>query len=278
MEKTKISVLGCCVSRELFNYSDKFNIVSTVYTSFISLFEDKMEISMEDCLNAIESNFQARNVWLECNKEVFNFLKGNKGEYLIIDFGETINGFYEVNVAKENEKNKTVRVAATQFTRKCLEKNSIPFKFVPSQDCNVQEIVRKLFENIFSIYPKENVYLNKTTLSRWYVDQEGNIQPFGNFYRLTEQQVSTVRAFEREARQYLPKENVLEPLPYAFSDGAHKYGLSPVHYCDDDYRFMAHRMERLFKRIENEALYNSYSSLYSNTKALLVRMLEETCL
>ncbi len=275
MEKTKISVLGCCVSRELFNYTDKFNVVSTVYSSFISLFEDKIEVSMDDCLKAIESNFQARNVWLECNKEVFNYLKSQKGNYFLIDFGETINGFFEITQSTEKNEFRKVRIAATQYTRKFLEKNCIPFEFVSSQNCDIKIIVKKLFEQIFAIYPREKVYLNKTTLCRWYIDEQGQIQPFGDFYRLKEQQISTVRAFEKEAMQYLPKENVLEPLPYAFSNGTHKYGLSPVHYSDDDYRFMAHRMEKFFNQIENDKLYNSYSCLYEDAKTLLIKLLNK---
>ena len=43
----KIKVLGCCVSREMFNYTDRLEVTKCVYTPFITLNEPPFPVDRD---------------------------------------------------------------------------------------------------------------------------------------------------------------------------------------------------------------------------------------
>lgn len=266
MGKVKLSVLGCCVSREMFNYTDDFEIVGVVYSSYISLFEDKIDISLAECISCISSQFQARNAYLEFNKTVFEYLKQNKGDYIILDFAEVVDEFYIV----ENELDgKEIKIVATPNIKEILNFKGYKFKRISSSDCEISAIVKELFENLLNIYPKERILLNKASYAKFYI-RNNALYKFTDHYRLTKKNMDKVRAFEAEAEKYLNKSNIFLPIDNVISNGEHKYGCSPVHYFDDDYYFMAHRFCEKFGLIHDRALYMSYAELYKNGRNLLL--------
>lgn len=269
--KPKISVLGCCVSREMFNFSCNFDVVSTVYSSFISMFEPKIDISYDDCVAAISPHFQARNAYLECNKKVFEYLDDKKGDYLLIDFAEVVDDYYDVEADKNSGSH--VRIVANPVMKELLSKKGFNYTRISSRDCDIEGIVKNLFDHVFSLYAKEKVILNKTTLSDYYIEGE-EIRKFEEHYRLLQKNIDKVRAFEKEAEKYVFESNVLSPLNYSFSDVKHQHGLSPVHYTPEDYLFMIHRLEKKFGIITDNILYDSYSALYEKYKGYIVKLIK----
>ena len=266
MEKVDVSVLGCCVSREMFNYTDKFKVVSAVYSSFISLFEKKIAVSYDRCCRVVSPQFEARNAYLELNKKVFEYLQENKADYLILDFAEVINEFYLLEDNFIEEDNTDIKIVATPFIKEILADMNIKMVRASSSSCNIQLIVRKLFEQLYLLYPQDHIILNRTTLCKYYIDESGEIRPFQDHYRLKNANVKKVYDFEQEAAKYVCTSNILQPISCALSNGNHKYGCSPVHYTDEDYYYMAYRIENKFDLITEEKLYNSYCDLYQKTK------------
>ena len=47
----KIKVLGCCVSREMFNYTDRLEVTKCVYTPFITLNEPPFPVDRIDAFS-----------------------------------------------------------------------------------------------------------------------------------------------------------------------------------------------------------------------------------
>ena len=271
MKKIKLSILGCCVSREVFNYSNDFEIASAVYSSFISLFENKIDVSLSECSSCISPQFQARNTYLELNKTVFEYLKQQKGDYLILDFGEVVNEFYNI----ENEDGNIVtRVVANPYIKEILTVKGYKFSRVSSMNCDISFIVKNLFDKLFDIYPRENILLNKVSFSRFFY-LNNSICKFLNHYRLTQNNLKKVRVFEDEAEKYLDKCNVFQPVNNVLSNGEHKYGCSPVHYFDEDYYFMAHRFREKFGLINDKLLYMSYVELFEKERCMLLRNIDE---
>ena len=269
--KIRVAILGCCASREMFNYTDQFEVRATVYSSIISLFEDKIYAEMGDCKEAADSFFQARNTYFDFNKLTFNYLSevASKADYLIVDFAETVSDYYLVCVDK-NDVFYNTKITANQFVKNVLIKLGYKFEKLSSNDIDIIQIVKKLFENIFSIYPKERVILNKVSFAKITVDSNFELRPYNCHYRLDQKNIDKVRAFEREAEKYVLSENILEPVDYCLSDKDHKYGCSPLHYTEDDYYFMAHRIEKLFGLVSDKDLYDSYFQLYKNSRVMLI--------
>lgn len=271
MQKIKISSLGCCVSREMLNYSKNLVVVRSAYNNFNTMLEKPVNIPFEVCSKAININFQARNVYLELNKKVFDFLAEEKCDYLILDFAEVITPNIEVcfpdEYMGENCSQKQIKIPLNDFTLSVLNELNISYKKVPFDESLVDKIVDFLFLNLQKIVPIEKIILNRTTLS------EKNIEDIDNKfilkdnlenYRLEKNRKALVRRFEDSAMNKLTKQNiVLEPLENTFSEKNHKYGNSPVHYSFPSYEFMISRLEYKLGIISVDQLYESYEKVFS---------------
>lgn len=243
--KVNVSVLGCCVSREVLNYSNKFNVISTVYSSYISLFEERIPVTIEDCENCISPNFKARNAYLECNKKVFEYLAEKKAEYIILDFAEVVNDYYQIKVPYATSV-KPTKIVADPNIRALLMYKKIEMERVSSRNCNIPQIIEKVFSELLKMYPVEKIILNQTTFASFYWDINGQKIEFQNHYRLDERNIKKVRDFEMQFAQYLPKRNIIPPLLDAVSHIEHKYGCSPIHYTDETSLQLVQRIENFF--------------------------------
>lgn len=65
----KIKVLGCCVSREMFNYTDRLEVTKCVYTPFITLNEPPFPVDREAIDRVAPNRFFANMLDLECRKK-----------------------------------------------------------------------------------------------------------------------------------------------------------------------------------------------------------------
>lgn len=271
--KVRIAILGCCASRELFNYTEKFEVKATVYSSIISLFENKIDVSMDDCVEAADSYFQARNTYLDFNKLTFEYLSqlSSKSDYLVIDFAETVSDYFFVNVCSNNN-NYNAKITANPFVKNVLVKRGYKYDKLSSMNVDIKLIVKLLFQDIFLIYPKDRVLLNQVSYSNAYIDQK-EIKFFSDHYRLKQENIKKVRSFEAEAKKYVEPNNVLEPIEICLSNKEHKYGCSPLHYTDDDYYFMAQRIENQFGYISDNKLYEVYCNLYKNSRGFFYKLI-----
>lgn len=265
----KIKVLGCCVSREMFNYTDKFKVVKGVYSPLNTLIELPFPVDREMIDRVVPNRFYAKMVDLECRKNIFGYLKEESADYLVLDFAEAITDFYCV----ENR----VRLPATEHYKAVLNALGLPFKKQKYTECDVTALVQKLFEELSSIISTEKIVLNRASYGEYYLKEENGritIEPFVGHYRLRPESLARVRAFEDEASKYLGKGLVLQPLRHCLSDGAHKYGVSPVHYADCSYRFMARRLEHTLGAISEKELYAEHERQYGDFINLLFHSID----
>lgn len=263
----KIKVLGCCVSREMFNYTDKFKVVKGVYSPLNTLSEPPFPVDREMIDRVVPNRFYANMVDLECRKNIFGYLKEESADYLILDFAEVITDFYCV----ENRG----RLPATEHYKALLDALGLLYVKQKHTECDVGALVQKLFEELTLIIPTEKIILNRASYGEYYLEEENGrmtLKPFVGHYRLRPESLARVRAFENEAMKYLGKGLVLQPVR-CLSDGAHKYGVSPVHYADCSYRFMARRLEHTLGAISEKEFYAAYERQYDDCTGLLFRTL-----
>lgn len=254
----KVSVLGSCVSREMFNYSNNFEVISTVYSSYISLFEDKIDVTQDDCRIPTISKFESRNVYLEFNKKVFDYLEKNKADYLLIDFAEVINEYYLVS--NKDYDDLKVKIVATPSIKEILIKKNYDLTRVTSSDCDFKKLMKMLFDNLCKIYDKDKIFLIKTPFSKFYIGKDNKIHIFSSHYRLLQKNIDRVRKFENEAIKYLNAENIIDFNKNIIADENHKYGCSPVHYADFEYEYMVKACQSKLAGIDLKNLMNP--SLY----------------
>ena len=119
--------------------------------------------------------------------------------------------------------------------------------------------------------------MNRATYSKYYLKEEYGrmkIYPFTDHFRLLPEAQARVREFENQALKYLGGAPVLPPLEACLSDGAHKYGVSPVHYADCSYRFMARRLEHMLGAISEKELYAEHERQYGDFINLLFHSID----
>ena len=81
----KIKVLGCCVSREMFNYTDRLEVTKCVYTPFITLNEPPFPVDREAIDRVAPNRFFANMLDLECRKK--NIRLSERGAGGLSDLG-----------------------------------------------------------------------------------------------------------------------------------------------------------------------------------------------
>ena len=265
----KIKVLGCCVSREMFNYTDRLEVTKCVYTPFITLNEPPFPVDREAIDRVAPNRFFANMLDLECRKKIFGYLKEGQADYLILDFAETVTDFYRI----ENG----VRLPATEHYKALVTELHQPYERQKYTNCSVESIVKKLFEELSSVISSDKIILNRATYSKYYLKEEYGrmkIYPFTDHFRLLPEAQARVREFENQALKYLGGAPVLPPLEACLSDGAHKYGVSPVHYADCSYRFMARRLEHTLGAISEKELYAEHERQYGDFINLLFHSID----
>lgn len=102
MEKKHISIIGSCVSRNLFNTTLLKNVFEIdQYICQIcefALFDNGLNIKKEDIYKANIPEFTARRFCYELNKTAIDELKQKKSEYILIDLHNISSSIYEASI------------------------------------------------------------------------------------------------------------------------------------------------------------------------------------
>lgn len=188
MEKKHISILGSCVSRELFNnsiLSQVFDIDNYFYQVCIwDLFGDKINISKEELLKFYKEEFTARMICCDFNKNVPQLLKESKSEYLLLDLYNIIQ-----NVVEMKYNNKIIYTQFSYDRYSCFFENldkiseikdknkfeHLSYSYKEADDSMICGGLDKLANFIKNNYKAENVIINIPEFSRIYIDKDDKI-------------------------------------------------------------------------------------------------------
>ena len=100
MEKKKISIIGTCISRELFNnpvLTDNFSVDCYAFQVCPwALFQDGLKVSKEVVYKAGIEEFTQRICWYELDKTAISEIEKHNSEYLIIDLHAMVGKAVEV--------------------------------------------------------------------------------------------------------------------------------------------------------------------------------------
>ena len=93
----KINIFGSCYSRELFNYSTKYEVNCYVLQqSLFTLFANPLPIKLEDAKSVDNTAFMNRMMFYEFNKLGLKNILKNESEKLVIDFADCRYDIYEI--------------------------------------------------------------------------------------------------------------------------------------------------------------------------------------
>lgn len=282
MEKKRISVIGSCVCRDLFeDDTENFEFHTDIrFSSPISMLAkpvDFIKVDFDDFKKKaldVNGNWFKKTLINDINKTAFSALKERHGDYLIIDFTEARMTIAEYSWKDHDEK---LLVSYSGTFRKQYDANlkhgafkNAQAKFYPPLSYGDEfwnETLKEFARKILDLFKEENIILIENLPAKYYVDVHGNLQPFTtptHFHEFIECNVLTPKLNEM-FKNICPKAKVISIPPYALGDAKHKWGTNPFHFTKSHYSYLLECVKTIIidgKENELKNIYKKYELIF----------------
>ncbi len=243
MGKTTISVLGACVSRDIFGIArpDSYDIPRCVtIASPISMVLDKPNdgycADVEKMSDINISGYMKRTIMLDCNKKVFDYLAQKKSNYLIFDVADI-----RFNIESFNKSG--INVTMNEHYKRNLDKfrdlfgnDGTVIKSFDFSDEEIEKYINLYVDNILNIYKPEEIIFNEYYCVKDYLSRKNAIEHLKyeeyivNANRLISVAVKIIK-------KRIPECHIIKMPENCISDEKHKWGRSSLHYVDLFYEY-----------------------------------------
>lgn len=283
-----ISVIGCCVCRDLFesdteNFSFHTDIRFSSPISMISAPVDFIKADFSDFtkeVKTVNGKWYKKNLINDINKTAFKALQERHGEYLVMDFAEA-----RISLAKISWKNRLDKLLVTNSVSfkahyNASLKNNI-FKDTKLEIINPleysdefwRETIKEYSREILKIFDEEKIILVKTKQANHYIDANGYLHPYNsdahfNSIMLSEILLDKLNEYFIEI---CPKCKVIEIPKYAIGLQTHKWGNHPLHFTSIFYEYLLESV----KAITLENNYDKVNQLYIKYERLFKKEYDE---
>ena len=238
-----VSIIGICCSRDVFGMQnndggytiDRFvQSVNPVALQMESMLKNK-DYELPESIFEGKTNFYKRNISLDLNKNVFDYMSEKKSDWLVIDAGAFRKRIF---FTPDKTRASTLIFPETAYLLKesgCIyDYKSGGGDIFDLHEDLVNKKLDEYVENILRIYPSKKIILieyyniryyynhkQNTIETRPFIYKENELMRFG-FYEL-KKRIDNVHII------YFP-ENVI-------GDIYHKWGKSPLHYVHEYYQY-----------------------------------------
>ncbi len=235
MNKKRISIIGTCLSRNLFNTSllnDVFDIdcyICQVCTW--ALFDKGLPVQKETIYKANVADFEARILWYELCKTAKDELVKYNSEYVMIDLHNIYADFYEISLgentvyAQNNSGIIDSRFHALQAVEELKGIKSRKAKLTSLDRDVVVKGLKSLADFLKANYEEDKIILHIPRRASRYCDLQNNFIDYDE--NLVQKEImhdSRVYEFSEVLKSFLPKAKVL----YNLDNYTAKYILSNI--------------------------------------------------
>lgn len=166
-----IDIFGTCLSRELFNYTDKYSVKTYIMQQSIYTINSKpFPIDLSKIFTRDDYKFKNRMIYYDFNKLACSKLREHPSEYLVIDFGDQSR---DVVVLDDYE---DVRLLGTKDVLDNLDSLKIKYHIENIEEYDSKKIfncIKGFVDVILSIYDRNKIILNTVQLqNEYYVNGE----------------------------------------------------------------------------------------------------------
>lgn len=237
--QTTVFIWGSCISRELFNYTEAFDLTGYLLQNSIQTLQaEAVEIPEEDVKGS--SNFTKRMFLMESRKTAVQYFQDHKADYLMIDTCDCRNHVWR------NKRNPKIRFCSsiTADQTMALPKYNEEYEKISVFAITEEEwdaYVDHFCDVITQVYPVERIILNKFRFAEDYI-KDGEVLPFPNqelyrgFGRIT-------ASIEQKIEERLPGIQVISPEEHTIGDYYSHIGTSAMHFLDEIYMRQAKKLE-----------------------------------
>ena len=248
MQET-ISIFGSCTSRDIFEFDKANRFCIKAYIARQSIISSlAAPVNLDFSAISLRSNFQKRQVINDLKKTTFDILNSSHSKYLIIDLIDE-----RFHLLKANG---SIITLSNEFSESGLMNNN----FI---ECEIFKISnwkifkhRKgilgysyMFDNkllewyiyqfcqkILSIYDAENIIIHRAIMADQYISKTGAITHFPKHYlkynKLINEKLNYMYDY---LGKFMPNAHIINKGSKYYADENHKWGLAPMHYCDQYY-------------------------------------------
>lgn len=280
MEEKRITVIGSCVCRDLFEKaSDNYTFHTDFrFFSLISMLSKPVGFIKADfdCfvkdVKTVNGKWYKKNLINDINKTAFNALKERHGDYLVLDFAESRISLAEIAWPNKAETLLvTNSVSFREHYNASLIKNIFkgttvtmhnPLQYTDEEWNKSVEIFAAKIKELFN---EEKIILIKNMPARYFVNSKGALRPYYSKDHFDSVMLCDLllEKLNKHFIEVCPKCNVIEIPPYAIGSQKHKWGNHPFHFTETYYDYLFECVDSITDGKKNlSEIYNKYSSLF----------------
>lgn len=264
-KKTKITIIGSCVCRDLFEGSDDFEVLTDIrFCSPVSI--------LSKPINDIKltSNFFKRkakhskgqwfikNLINDFNKTIFDSVKSKHGDYLILDLAESRIPLLSLTFV--DSKQNLVLTESSPFRehyqlnlKNNLLKNTTCKHLIPNSidDLEWKRIIKQYSNELKTIFDEENIILLENMPADYYVSNN-NLVPYSSRFHIAENCLSKelLPKLYSFFKEFCPRCKVVQLPQVILGDVNHKWGTHPFHYLKSYYRYLLDNINMIINKVE----------------------------
>lgn len=283
-----ISVIGCCVCRDLFESdTENFSFHTDIrFSSPISMISAPVDFIKADFSNftkevkTVNGKWYKKNLINDINKTAFKALQERHGEYLVMDFAEA-----RISLAKISWKNRLDKLLVTNSVSfKAHYNASLKYNIFKDTKLEIinpleysdefwRETIKEYSREILKIFDEEKIILVKTKQANHYIDANGYLHPYNSDAHFNSIMLSEI-LLDRLNEYFIeicPKCKVIEIPKYAIGLQTHKWGNHPLHFTNIFYEYLLESV----KAITLENNYDKVNELYIKYERLFKKEYDE---
>lgn len=191
------------------------------------------EISVHD-IN-LNSNFQKRMIISDFKKDIFDNLKKDKSEYIVIDLIDErfrIAKFEDSIVTYSSCLAESKYLKETVFVDYIYKDNKFYF-----EGFNIDIFLEEFCRRILEIYENRKIIIHKAKMLDFYRATNGEFKKFDtNILRRNHIINSRINYMYDFFEKKFEKAGIIDICDEFYADENNKWGLAPMHYCNEYYK------------------------------------------
>ena len=284
----KFSVIGSCISRDLFpvnspDYTFHTDIrFTSPYTLVSEPVPQQYRITHDDLSEGAGEyggNWYRKNLWNDINKTVFEALHERHGDYLVVDLADVRIPIAKIRFPGEDKdyfvSNSLPFMAQYEASLKNNKLSDAEITVISPRDIPITEWTAALeayAKKIGEIFDYEKVILIKNICVSDYISASGTIERFTNYEHLDLIYTSgmLLDTLYEKFEAMMPGCNVIDIPVFALADEKNERGTHPLHMTKSYYSYLLESINAITagKASELDEIYARYLSIFKSEKQL----------
>ncbi len=246
-QKPTVSVLGACVSRDIFGIARPDTYIVEKCISLISPMsmmqsppENGRILDKGDFVDSISPAFYIRNLCLDINKTVFDFLKEKQSEWLVLDIADArlpLTTFTKNKAVISRSgaylRDGNFKILFQMFGKERTQKACQDFSYVEWEAC-----IDWFLQEVLKQYRPEQIIFHEYYSVYDYISKENKIVPFAaSDIRERKKQNAVLQNLNRMVEERLSGCHIIHMPENTIANELHKWGKMPMHYADIYYEY-----------------------------------------